>query len=40
MFLIRGPVIDQKYACFIDFPIRHPFEHVMLYTIFKLEPSP
>ena len=37
---IRGPVVDQKYACLVNFPIRHAFEHVMLYTIFKLEPSP
>ena len=20
---IRGPVVDQKYACFVNFPIRH-----------------
>ena len=37
---IRGPVIDQKYACLINFPIRHAFVHVMLYTLWKLEPSP
>ena len=36
---IREPVVDQKYACLINFPIRHAFEHVMLYTILKLEPS-
>ena len=33
-------MVDQKYACLVEFPIRHAFEHVMLYTIFKLEPSP
>ena len=36
---IRGPVVDQKYACSINFPIRHAPEHVMLNTIFELEPS-
>ena len=33
-------MVDQKYACLVNFPIRHAFEHVMLYTIFKLEPYP
>ena len=37
---IREPMVDQIYACLLKFPIRHAFEHVMLYTIFKLEPSP
>ena len=27
---IRGPVIDQKYACLMNFQIRYAFEHVML----------
>ena len=35
---IRGPVVDQKYACLINFLIKHAFEHVMLYNILKLEP--
>ena len=39
IFSIRGPVVDRKYACLINFPIRHAFEHVMLYTILKLKPS-
>ena len=39
MYSIRKPVVDWKYACLINFPIRHAFEHVILYTIFKLEPS-
>ena len=33
-------MIDQKYACLINFPIIHTFEHVMLHTLCKLEPSP
>ena len=32
----RGPVIDQKYACLINFPSRHSFNRVMLYTLCKL----
>ena len=36
---IRGPVVDQKYACLINFPIRHAFEHVVLYTNLEFEPS-
>ena len=37
---IRGPVIDQTYACLINFLIKYAFEHVMLYTILKFEPLP
>ena len=36
----RGPVIYQKYACLINFLIRHAFEHVTLHNLWKLEPSP
>ena len=39
MYSIRKPVVDWKYACLINFPIRHAFEHEILYTIFKLEPG-
>ena len=24
-------MVDQKYACLVNFPIRHAFEHVMLF---------
>ena len=37
---IRAQVVDKKYARLVNLPTRHPFEHVMLYTIFKRALSP
>ena len=36
MLSIRGPVNDQKYACLINFQIRHGLGHEMLHTLCKL----
>ena len=38
-YVLHRPVIDQKYACLINFPNRHAFNDVMSYTVCKLEPS-